>query len=411
MRTPAVLAATALVASTLVAGLVGGQTAANAATVGIGYCSPSSGTPCITSATRNGTEPLIGPTEFAVTGTYVTPEPGDDDQSRYVHLNILSNTSEDPTDLGSAARSDTFSVTVDLGNKIVPRVATGKARDVTVTRTDNGDGTYAITVEGRPVRLDGQCDGNFNCPEDGVGTADESQEWAAIWSADITDYASWEDAAQRNAMYGMNYFNNIAATSVPPEIEDDHLLIRMANRHFREDGTTPVQGRAELRIPNAFLKEVYGIPDPGTMDGSSLVATGTATGPGTVTIAQESGKDAMKVLVDGITFSMRALRVKTGTITPTRPTQVSAMRLGERRGHLDSDPSNPRGATVTGYVGRCAAVRGDHVVTAVGEDTIVRVTGLRAGVAYDCRMRATSKAGPSNWSEAVRMGRRVIDPS
>ena len=414
MRTPAALAASALVASTLVTGVVG-QTTANAESRGIGYCSPTSGLPCIASATRNGTEPLIGPTQYAVTGTFRTPEPGADDQSRYLSLNILNNQGDDPYELGAAARDDTFSVTINLGDQIVPRVATGKARDVAVSRTDNGDGTYAITIEGKPVRVDGQCDQTVDpwvCPEDGKGTEEQSVEREAFWSADVTDYASWEDVAQRNAMYGMNYFSNIAATSVPPEIVEDYLLIRMNNRHFREDGTTPVRGRAELRIPNAFLKEVYGIPDPGTMDGTSLVATGSAATSGSVTIKQEPGKDAMRVDVDGITFSMRTLKVKTGTITPRRPTDVSAARFSPDRGRVEFGRAEARGAEVTGYRVRCVSLDGDDVArtrdvaTGDGSEFAAVVTGLRRGSAYDCRVRATSKAGPSPWSRADRMAAR-----
>jgi hypothetical protein len=417
MRTPAALAATALVASTLVTGVLGGQTAANAEQRGLSRCSVANPTdvPCISSASRNGTDPMFGPTsEYSVTGSFRTPDAGADDQSTYLNIVILRN---DDQELGADSLDDDFSVTVNLSGQLVPRVATGKARNVTVTRTDNGDGTYAVTIEGRPVRLDGQCDQEvypWVCPEDGEGTAEQSQEWKAIWSADVTDYGSWSDATQRNSMYGMNYFNNIAATDVPPQVRFDdaglgHLLIEMNNRHFREDGKTPVQGRAELRIPNAFLEEVYGIPDPATMDGSSLVATGSATGPGTVTIAQESGKDAMRVVVGGITFSMKELLVETGTITPREPKNVDAERLRRHKGQVSFTKASARGAEVTGYRVRCRSVVGqdvvtsDRIATATGKEFFAVMEHLRAATAYTCRVRATSEAGPGSWSDVARM--------
>ena len=95
------------------------------------------------------------------------------------------------------------------------------------------------------------------------------------------------------------------------------------------------------------------------------------------------------------------------SITPTRPTQVSATRTGPGRGFVDFEPSSPRGAKVTGYAGRC--VSGRHVVTA-SADNIVRFTGLKADKGYDCKVRAKSKVGPGPWSDVVRMSRTPINP-
>jgi hypothetical protein len=213
----------------------------------------------------------------------------------------------------------------------------------------------------------------------------------------------------------MNYFTNVVATSIPPEITEDSagdpmLLIRLANSHRRQDGSTLVKGHGELRIPNAFLKEVYGIPDPATMTGTSLTPSLSGGGPGTVTAAQEVGDKAMLVTYDNVEFSARKLRIRTGSVTPTRPTQVSATRTSARRGSVDFDPSKARGAKVTGYEGQCVSTK-DGVGVAAVSDNILRFTGLRRGVAYDCKIRATSKAGPSKWSETVRMGRKPVDVS
>ena len=65
------------------------------------------------------------------------------------------------------------------------------------------------------------------------------------------------------------------------------------------------------------------------------------------------------------------------------------------------------GARPTGYAGRC--VSGQHVVTA-SADNIVRFTGLKAGKAYDCKVRAKSEAGPGPWSDTVRMSRTPVSP-
>jgi hypothetical protein len=159
-----------------------------------------------------------------------------------------------------------------------------------------------------------------------------------------------------------------------------------------------------------MLKDDFDVPNPATMVASSLSGTvNGSTTSGTWSIVNDTAGKAMVVNVSGLTFSVKRLKVRRGVITPTRPTQVSAARTSRHRGFVDFDPSSPRGAKVTGYAGRCVAVSGDDVVTATS-DNIVRFTGLRAGVGYDCRVRATSAAGPSKWSDTVRMTARVTNP-
>jgi hypothetical protein len=321
------------------------------------------------------------------------------------------------SELGSGSLDDVVVVDLLTGS-LTPRLVTGKGRDTSVVRSGSGS-AQEVVVTGTPVIVSGQCDQSVDpwvCPEYSGSDPELDREWVGTFDFNVSDYGSWSDPAQREAFYGMNYFTNVAATSVPPEIVDDPttsaqmLLIRLANRHYRSDGTTVVKGHGELRIPNAFLEEVYGIPDPATMSGTSLAPSLSGSGPGTVTSAQETGNKAMLVTYDNVEFSARKLRVLTGVIKPTRPTQVSATRTALRRGSVDFDPSKARGAKVTGYVGRCVATRGEQVVTATSEN-ILHFTGLRGGVAYDCTMRAQSKAGPSRWSETVRMGSKVIDVS
>jgi hypothetical protein len=113
--------------------------------------------------------------------------------------------------------------------------------------------------------------------------------------------------------------------------------------------------------------------------------------------------NAWVVDVTEIGFSRKVLRVRTGKITPTRPTMLTATRPGARRGVVDFESSGARGAKVTGYTGECEAVRGGHGVGVASNDTesIIGFSGLRPGVAYDCRVRATSKVGPSRWSSTV----------
>jgi hypothetical protein len=369
-------------------------------------CATPGPRPCIISVTRDGVTPDVA---YEVSGTTYTIE-----GSRYVSFNVTKN---GQYDMGFAELSAVWSVKLDMGD-LVPRVVTGKGQDTTVVRKNDG-GNYTVTVTGRPVTISGQCDQSawpWTCPE---WAADpnpvENQQWDSAFGAEITDYGVWDDAEQRRAMYGMNYFTNVAATSVPPEIthdpttDTDYLLIRMANRRYLEDGTTLVQGSGELRIPNAFLRLAYGVPNPELMTGSSLSVSGTAGG--VVTVTQESGDDAMLVDISGLEFpdvtspramaratgsSAKLVRIKRGAITPTRNRITKDVRVSGTKARLVFTKSKARGAKVTGYTARCS--RTGHTVTIQGRfDTIV-VTGLTPGKSYKCQVRAKSKAGPSRWS-------------
>jgi hypothetical protein len=76
----------------------------------------------------------------------------------------------------------------------------------------------------------------------------------------------------------------MAATGLPPEIVNDpttgapQLLVRLANPHFRQDGSTVFHGFAHQRIPNAFLREVYAIDSPATLTTSGLAPVVTGRG-------------------------------------------------------------------------------------------------------------------------------------
>lgn len=418
MRTSTLAATLAALVAAGLAGTVtpGSATAAPATDADLPWCSAVAPAtyPCIASASHDGAPitPFAG--EWSVSGRVFTFAGS---PSRNVSVNFLRNGS---FELGADTLDDTVAVTLRMGD-LVPRVATGKGRDVVVTRTVTGAGDHELEVTGTPVVVSGQCDQSvwpWVCPEyAGSPGVDDPEEWVGLFGLDVTDYAEWDDVAQREAMYGLDYFTNVAATSVPPELVFDDagvgsLLIQMANRHYRSDLSTVVQGHGELRIPNAFLKQVYGIPNPATMTSGSLTSGLSGEPSGSLTVAQEPSGTAMRVVYDAVTFSARVLRVKRGVVVPTKPAGVLAQRVRARLGSVRFDAATPRGAKVRDYRVRCVARRGDHVVlgedlaTAGGERFRMKVSGLRVGVAYDCRARALSKAGPGPWSKAVRMPAR-----
>jgi hypothetical protein len=333
-------------------------------------------------------------------------------------------------DLGFAALDDTFVIRIDTGTT-VPRLVTGKGTGVTTNRIDDGDGTYQVQITARPVTVSGQCDQStwpWTCWEwatwpDGA----ENGQWDGTLDGVVSDFGQWTDAAQRDAMYGMDYWTNVAATDVPPQVRQDpsdpdhyFLQVDLANRRFLEDGSTLVQGTGRMRIPNSFLQLAYGIPNPATMTGSSLVGTLSGSGSGTINVYQNAAGTAMMVDFDGVTFpaattpharsaraaatsSVRVLKVKRGVIVPTRPGNVHAQRVTAHRAKLVFDPASARGARITGYLARCVRLNGSGALAAGASGSPVVVTRLAAGRAYDCRVRATSKAGAGPWSPPVRL--------
>ncbi|HSJ20713.1 MAG TPA: fibronectin type III domain-containing protein [Nocardioidaceae bacterium] len=402
MRAVRMLAVAGLVGSGLVtAGTTGG--AAVAADAELGWCATSPA-PCIVSATREGATVTASDPAWGVGGTSFTRS-----GSRTISFHVENKAGPDPFELGPGALDDRWVITLDTGT-LVPRVVTGHGKDATTTRTADGDGTYHLTVRATPVLVVEDCHASvwpWTC--DTTAT----KERIGYLDGQVTDYGTWTDVAQRNAMYGLDYWTDITVTSVPPEIVPDLasgeelLLVRMAAPHFRTDGTTLFKGSSELRIPNAFLKESYGIPNPATMTGVSLAPV-VSGGVGTIRVSQSAAGDAMLVDVEDVTFSTRVLRVRRGTIVPTRPTNGRAVRVAPHRGRVAFTKSRPRGAKVIGYRARCVAVRGTHVVTATKTvpTSPVVVRKLRSGRAYDCKVRATSRAGASPWSTAVRMRAR-----
>jgi hypothetical protein len=389
----------AIVVLVLASGLVLGNAAPAGATSD--WCSdPGSSTPCIVSATLNGSTITSSDPTYDI---FVSDPPGTVSHEAFWLISTATG------ELGADSLDDVWVVQFDMG-PIVPRVAFTHGNDVTIVRTPDGGGSYHVTVTATPVVILGECDQSawpWTCPT----TA--TQDWNGYLDGEISDYEVWSDIAQRNSVYGMNFSSNVAATGLPPEIVNDpttgaeRLLIRLANPHFRMDGSTVFVGFIHQRIPNAFLHEVYAIDSPSTLTTSGLdpIVTGPVAGSGTVSVTEEGGGGAMLVNATGMTFSTRRLLINRGVITPTKPLSVHARRLGPNSGRLRFDPATPRGSRITGYRARCA--HNASVVLATGSASPLTVTGLRHGAGYDCRVTALSRAGPGTPSALIHMPARA----
>lgn len=104
-------------------------------------------------------------------------------------------------------------------------------------------------------------------------------------------------------------------------------------------------------------------------------------------------------------FSARKIRVERGVIVPRKPTSVAAQRTGDHRQAHVQGGHRPR---LEGHrhKARCVGRTGTHVVLDRElNGTPQYISGLRRGVAYDCTVRGTSKAGPGSVSATVRVPR------
>jgi hypothetical protein len=219
-----------------------------------------------------------------------------------------------------------------------------------------------------------------------------------------------DSEAQRDKLWGLESYSNINLFWYPPSITLSPeglvtMTFAMQNSHQWTDGTGThlFTGNAHLRLPNNVLKKLYGIPDPQTMTPGSFTTTSTS---GSISSYQESGDDAWRVDLTGVTFSQRYLRLRRGTIVPTRPTNVRAVRVTPYRGRVAFAPARPRGARVTGYRATCRVLNGTHTRSATATRSPVVVTRLKAGRPYTCRVRALSRAGAGTLSVGVRMRAR-----
>lgn len=361
------------------------------------WCSDGVPEPCVESASVDGVPVRAGDPTYDVTATPVT---GTGSQSFLWSVVPAGG----GFDLGAAARSQEWTVTFRTGSA-EPRVAFTRGNPGVVARTL---GPNTITISSSPVTVTGGCDQRlwpWTCPS----TA--TTQWDALLGGEVTDYGTWSDVAQREAMFGYDVFTNIDATSVPAEIRADamtgeqRLLIRMANSHFLTDGTSVVKGFMYQRIPNAFLRLTYGIDNPATLTGRGLDPSITGSGTGTVAVTAEVG--ALVVDAVDLSFSRRVLRLDRGVITPRRPQNIDAARTRVHRARIRFDEGAARGSRVVRHQIRCREIGGDHVVTKRSRnDARIFVRGLNADSAYWCRVRAISKAGPGRWSARDRVAAR-----
>jgi hypothetical protein len=398
-RLLAVAAAGALAATGLAATPASSAVPKATDTSGDGWCASPTAVPCIVSVSRDGTAVNDGDANWSLT---VADTSIDGSHAAQFFVSDPGASVTDPTNppggnefasLPASETSHTWSITVRVD--FLPREFDGYGDNMIVDRGGrerNGD--YTVTMTGNPVTqgVNAECTTSswpWSCP---------STSGANVTSffGETSDFQQWNDSSQWDDFDGMTISTNVEASAVPPEISGDPLTISidLANSHSLAGADQPFQGFYHLTIPNAFL-EAMGIDDPSTLDPSGISAS---IGAGTVVITP--GPDSAQVDVTGITFSPHKLKLKRGTITPTRVGGLHVSRTAHRA-HLHFTRAKARGSRIRHYQARCLA--GHHPTrTATGKHTTVVVGRLVSHTRYTCEVRAVAVAGDGRWSKPKR---------
>jgi hypothetical protein len=394
MKWAAVLAATTLATLTGLAIPLGGapaQASIVRPSIDDGdWCGITTTTPCVVSASRNGT--AITETD----PTYAVSASGSEQSGQFLTQWGIADAlipgtyaTLAPNDVGAQ-----FSITVDVGNH-PPRVVGEYAGDVSVTKAyDTATGTWDVTVTGTAVEQGVNADCNaitFTCPNDETNTI-------VAFQGEITDWQQWPDPAQWNDFDGLDQWTNVEETEIPPQITGNPLTITEQLGNSHELNGVVFEGFWDAVLPNAFLVDM-GINDP-----STLTSTGISASVGTGTVTVTPGPTSAEISITGITFSPRTVRIKRGTITPAAPTRLKTRRASATVASISFAKARPRGSYVRSYEARCEA---PHQPTRYGTSSRspVRVTSLTPGVSYLCQVRAKAAVGYGHWSGGSKLVR------
>lgn len=360
-------------------------------------CSAPHAPPCLVSLTRSG---VANPAGYRVAWNQEDPTNGF--YSWFVEKDISGVWR---TDMGVAEEGVPFSVAMNFG-AFNPRTAAAMADPAGAHPGiwSTVSGNHYVTITGSPIyRVPGCVDGDPpTCPTTGV---DEEHGYLDT----VVNNANWfgSTAAEHQLAAGLYSFRNTDLGGEAPVLLTDAitgaqtLVFTLLNSHRDLDSVTFV-GEEHLRLPNAMLHDIYGIPAPDTMTASSLATSLSGTG-GSISIRPEATHRAMLIDVTGVTFSKRLVRIRLGAITPMRPGSVRAVRVNGTHGRVSYLKARPRGAYPTGYQLRCVSGRQVRTASGGSSTTVLRIRGLTPGRHYSCRVRATSRVGPGLWSYIRRL--------
>jgi Fibronectin type III domain len=344
---------------------------------GLPECTPAGPRPCVASVERNGS--AVGPSDpsFAFwSDHWVDP----DGTNRY-NFWVNNGTS-------SLSTSDSWEIVLNTG-AVFPEQTFSRSQNMTIDRGTTGSGDHTVRFKVTPVRVSyGSCDSSGSCP-----MVNPNPTVPAYLDGWVDDAAYFTDPLDRAAIRGFDLASNTDWVSTPLQLDwaTNTIILDVANSHFENDGTTVFQGHAEFKLPNAMLTRFYNVDDPATLTAAAFAVTG-AGGAATSSVTVNPGN--VNVVIDGITFSKRKLKIR-GHTEPLRPRNLSAERKTETRGVIRSSGARARGSKVRGYQAVCRPGSGANVraETTQQDPLPIHVRGLTQGKRYECTVRAKSRAG------------------
>jgi Fibronectin type III domain len=361
--------------------------------------------PCLESATLNG-DPLPSGLEIDSVG-----KADDGFGNTYFQFLLAGDTDM----IKALTKADSLQTMWDMGT-MSPDYTEAFAYRPDVDRINDGDGTYHLRYTGSPILVTSGCNESaawpLPCPS--VSDADSVQFEVDVYQRADNEFVGFDRAQSPQSVNGI--FLEKAADG------SEYLSSEMVNSGYLSDGTTPFKGDVRFRIPYHMLRSDFDIPDPETMVPASLVGQVNAK-KAIFDIQQDPDGGGVIVDISNLDFRAsatprgttnvasadaranhrinRVIKVKRGTIRPTKPKITAAKRASATKAKLTFTRAKPRGAKVHGYTARCVAKGSTRVVD--GKYPTVVVRHLKAGKHYTCQVRARSKAGPGRYSAGAKV--------
>ncbi|WP_318570646.1 PQQ-binding-like beta-propeller repeat protein [Salinigranum marinum] len=230
----------------------------------------------------------------------------------------------------------------------VPRALIGSARNVTWTRTNNGDGTWNVSIEGSPAAVESYFASDGSTPQtwDGTIQANESQDAAMTFAVDDLGVMSATYRERLNGSVMTTDAQEFGAPVYNATGSNDKVELLVSAPHFAKDGSVN-DGFFEAYLPPAILTDwgVTAADLTGQFDDADHESTVTATNDGGARvdfdIHYSEGNAAVTIDTTPPTISSFAVT------TPASDELTVTLSADSRLSTLSVGVSGPETATLT----------------------------------------------------------------
>ncbi|AUV82784.1 hypothetical protein C2R22_14990 [Salinigranum rubrum] len=199
---------------------------------------------------------------------------------------VFDFSTEEDYELAGHGADDTTVLRINLTvSGFVPRALIGSGHDVTWTRTNNGDGTWNVSIEGSPAAVDSffESDGSTPSTWDGTVRANESQDAAMTFAVDDLAVMSPTNRERLNGSVMTTDAQEFGAPVYNTSGSADQVELLVSAPHFAGDGSVN-QGFFEAYLPPALVSD-WGVSASeltGNFDGADRETSVVATADGGV---------------------------------------------------------------------------------------------------------------------------------